>query len=79
MLYNLIQCPPRITMDMFEDSALKDSVNPFVQLLWERGNGVPAFLMPAAEMTHSPGSPLCDTDLINHRSNEFPHPPMSVV
>ncbi|MBW2631546.1 MAG: TM0106 family RecB-like putative nuclease [Deltaproteobacteria bacterium] len=38
MLYNLIQCPHRVTMDLFEDPALKDPVNPFVQLLWERGN-----------------------------------------
>ncbi len=38
MLYNLIQCPHRVTMDVFENPALKDPVNPFVQLLWEKGN-----------------------------------------
>ena len=38
MLYNLIQCPHRVTMDLFEDPASKDPVNPFVQLLWEKGN-----------------------------------------
>lgn len=38
MLYNFIQCPHRVTMDSFEDPALRDSVNPFVELLWEKGN-----------------------------------------
>jgi len=38
MLYNLIQCPHRVSMDLFEDPALRDPENPFVQLLWERGN-----------------------------------------
>ena len=38
MLYNFIRCPHRVTMDLFENPALKDPVNPFVQLLWERGN-----------------------------------------
>ena len=38
MLYNLVQCPHRVTMDLFADPALKDKVSPFVQLLWERGS-----------------------------------------
>lgn len=38
ILYNLVQCPHRVTMDIFGDSILKDPVNPFVQLLWDRGN-----------------------------------------
>ncbi len=38
LLYNLVQCPHRVTMDLFGNPALKDPVNPFVQLLWERGN-----------------------------------------
>jgi predicted RecB family nuclease len=38
MLYDLVQCPHRVTMDLFEDFAKRDPVNPFVQLLWEKGN-----------------------------------------
>lgn len=38
MLYNYIQCPHRVTMDLFGDPSLRDSVSPFVQLLWEKGN-----------------------------------------
>jgi hypothetical protein len=38
MLYDLVQCPHRVTMDLFEDFSNRDPVNPFVQLLWEKGN-----------------------------------------
>ena len=38
MLYDLVQCPHRVTMDLFEDFSKRDPVNPFVQLLWEKGN-----------------------------------------
>jgi predicted RecB family nuclease len=38
ILYNFVQCPHRVTMDLFEDPARKDPTNPFVQLLWEKGN-----------------------------------------
>ncbi len=38
ILYNLVQCPHRVSMDLFTDVALRDPVNPFVQLLWDRGN-----------------------------------------
>ncbi len=37
MLYNLVECPHRVTMDLFEDRRNRDEVSPFVQLLWERG------------------------------------------
>ena len=37
MLYDLISCPHRVTMDLFGDPAERDSPNPFVELLWERG------------------------------------------
>jgi predicted RecB family nuclease len=36
-LYNLVSCPQRIALDAFGDPAARDEVNPFVQLLWERG------------------------------------------
>ena len=38
ILYDLVQCPHRVTMDLFTDPALRDKVSPFVQLLWEKGS-----------------------------------------
>lgn len=38
ILYDLIQCPHRVTMDLRGDPMLRDEVNPFVQLLWEKGS-----------------------------------------
>ncbi|UCD35338.1 MAG: TM0106 family RecB-like putative nuclease [Nitrospiraceae bacterium] len=37
MLYNLIQCPHRVTLDLFGRYEDRDPVSPFVQLLWEKG------------------------------------------
>jgi predicted RecB family nuclease len=38
MLYNFVQCPHRVSMDLFGDPADKDPVSAFVQLLWDKGN-----------------------------------------
>ncbi len=38
MLYNFVQCPHRVSLDLYGDPATKDEVNVFVQLLWEKGN-----------------------------------------
>jgi predicted RecB family nuclease len=38
MLYNLISCPHRVTMDLFGDHAERDEVSPFIRMLWEKGN-----------------------------------------
>jgi predicted RecB family nuclease len=38
LLYDLVHCPHRVTMDLFTEASRRDPVNPFVQLLWERGN-----------------------------------------
>ena len=38
MLYDLVSCPHRVTMDLFADPAQRDAPNPFVQLLWEKGS-----------------------------------------
>jgi PD-(D/E)XK nuclease superfamily len=38
MLYDLVVCPHRPTMDLRADSANRDPTHPFVELLWERGN-----------------------------------------
>src|SRR6185312_15740985 len=37
VLYNLVQCPHRVALDAFGNAAARDSINPFVRLLWERG------------------------------------------
>jgi hypothetical protein len=37
MLYDLVSCPHRVSMDLFADPTERDRVSPFVQLLWERG------------------------------------------
>jgi predicted RecB family nuclease len=38
MLYDFVQCPHRVTMDLFADPVERDPVSPFVELLWERGH-----------------------------------------
>ena len=37
ILYELVQCPHRVTMDLFGDPVQRDEINPFVELLWEKG------------------------------------------
>ena len=37
ILYDLVRCPHRVALDAFGDPALRDALNPFVRLLWERG------------------------------------------
>lgn len=37
MLYDLIACPHRVTMDLFGDPDKRNSPNPFVELLWKHG------------------------------------------
>lgn len=37
MLYDLVHCPHRVTMDLYAPAAERDAVSPFTQLLWEMG------------------------------------------
>ena len=37
MLYNLVQCPHRLNLDLHEDPRKRDPESKFVELLWERG------------------------------------------
>lgn len=37
MLYDLVTCPHRVTMDLFGDPGERNDPNPFVELLWKRG------------------------------------------
>jgi len=38
MLYNHLACPHRVAMDAFGDWNRRDTVSPFVEMLWARGN-----------------------------------------
>jgi predicted RecB family nuclease len=38
MLYDLVSCPHRVTLDLFADPSERDEPNPFVELLWEKGS-----------------------------------------
>lgn len=38
MLYDLVRCSHRVSMDLFPGEAKPDTVSPFVKLLWERGS-----------------------------------------
>jgi hypothetical protein len=38
MLYDLVTCPHRVTMDLYGDPARRNEPNPFVRMLWERGS-----------------------------------------
>ena len=38
MLYNFIECPHRVKLDLSADINLKDNVSPFVQLLWDKSS-----------------------------------------
>lgn len=54
MLYDLVACPHRVTMDVFASPADRDDVSPFVQLLWDRGQAHEQAVM--ADL----GTPLLD-------------------
>ncbi|MDD5216840.1 MAG: TM0106 family RecB-like putative nuclease [Candidatus Omnitrophica bacterium] len=38
MLYDYTRCPTRVALDLFEDREKRDPINPFVQMLWDRGH-----------------------------------------
>lgn len=38
MLYDYTRCPTRVALDLFEDRSKRDPINPFVQMLWDRGH-----------------------------------------
>lgn len=48
LLYNLVQCPKRVELDLFGDASLRDDVSPFVAMLWERGTRYEAEVMSGA-------------------------------
>lgn len=38
MLYDWVQCPHRVSLDLFGDESKRDEISVFVKLLWEKGN-----------------------------------------
>ena len=36
-LYDLVQCPKRVDLDLFGKASERDEVSPFVAMLWRRG------------------------------------------
>lgn len=38
MLYDLVNCPHRVWLDLYGDESRRDPVSSFVQMLWERGS-----------------------------------------
>ena len=60
MLYDFVRCPHRVTMDLFGNPAERDPVNPFVQLLWDRGHAfeqevVEGLKAPFTNLSHLSG------------------------
>lgn len=49
MLYNFVQCPHRVTLDLFGSLEERDDVSAFVELLWERGNAFESNMIEDAE------------------------------
>ncbi len=68
ILYDLVQCPHRVTMDAFGNAADRDPVNAFVELLWKRGTAFEDEVI--AELTESFHLLICDPSLAPKRSGE---------
>ena len=64
MLYDLVQCPHRVTMDLFGDYAKRSEVSPFVQLLWEKGSLYEKKVIPNL------GLPFLDLSLYKEQDKE---------
>lgn len=60
MLYDLVQCPHRLSMDLVGDLLDRDKINPFIELLWEKGTAheksiVEGFDVPFLDLSHYAG------------------------
>lgn len=61
MLYNLVQCPHRLSLDLHEPAEHRDPESMFVQLLWERGAAfeqevIQNLALPFTDLSPGPGS-----------------------
>ena len=50
MLYDLIACPHRVSMDLFANSAEQDPISPFIKMLWEKGAAHEQEIMAAGDI-----------------------------
>lgn len=64
MLYNHLTCPHRVAMDAFGDWHLRDTVSPFVEMLWARGNKYEADVIAAV------GEPYLDLSALKGDEKE---------
>ncbi len=64
MLYAHLTCPHRVSMDAHVDPALRDPVNPFVEMLWDRGT------IYEAEVIGRVGRPFLDLSALKGDEKE---------
>lgn len=62
VLYNLVQCPHRVTMDRFGNPAQKVPVSGLIQLLWERGNAYEQKVIESLRLPFVNLRPLADDE-----------------
>lgn len=62
MLYNLVQCPHRVDLDLRGNPADKDEVSTFVQLLWEQGNALEREVMETLTIPFTDLSPYVEQE-----------------
>ena len=65
MLYDLVSCPHRVRMDIYGDPADRDEINPFVQMLWERGS------IYETEVIDKLGAPFLDLSIYAGDEKEY--------
>ena len=64
MLYDLVHCPHRVTMDLFGDPRKRDEINPFVELLWKRGSA------HEKDVVSGIGKPFLDLSIVSGPEKE---------
>ena len=64
MLYNYVQCPHRVSLDLYGNPADRDAVSPFVQLLWEKGNAFERHIIESLKI------PFTDLSALSYEEKE---------
>jgi len=72
MLYNYVQCPHRVYMDVYEDPAKKDPESAFMRILWEMGTLFEDEVVRSLEIpfTDFKGKPGADRELLTREAME---------
>ncbi|GBE04600.1 hypothetical protein BMS3Abin10_00216 [bacterium BMS3Abin10] len=65
MLYNFIQCPHRVSLDLYGDPSKKDKISAFVQLLWDKGNAYEKEVIESLELPFTDLSSLAGDEKEN--------------